>query len=125
MHSWTDWLNHPVLNFWGSTMSAAEVFGFVTGVWAVWLTARGSIWNFPIGIANSALLLLLFFEGRLFADASLQVMFILLGFSGWWFWASKRDVPSLAIRAATTIERIVILLSTVFITAALYIILTR
>jgi len=84
------WLNQPVISFLGNPLSHEEVFGFATGLWCVWLTARRSIWNFPVGIANCALLFLLFWQGRLFADASLQIIFICLGLYGWLQWARGR-----------------------------------
>lgn len=67
-------------------MSEAEVFGFLTGAASVWLTVKVNIWNWPIGIANSAFYLVLFFQDRLFADATLQIIYIILGFWGWYLW---------------------------------------
>jgi nicotinamide mononucleotide transporter len=67
-------------------MSETEVFGFLTGAASVWLTVRVNIWNWPIGIANSAFYLVLFFQDRLFADATLQIIYIILGFWGWYLW---------------------------------------
>jgi nicotinamide mononucleotide transporter len=92
------WLSSPAFA-WGATqLSIAEVLGFVTGLWCVWLAARENIWNFPFGIANCALLLLLFFHVRLYADAALQLLFIGLNIRGWMLW-SKGDQkkPDLAV----------------------------
>ena len=94
MNTIFDYLNAPMVQVWGVTMSAAEVFGFFSGVWCDWLTLHKNIWNFPIGIANSALLGLLFFHSRLFADAGLQVMFIVLGLLGWYQWLQSKQVNS-------------------------------
>lgn len=92
MNTIFDYLSTPMVQVWGATMSTAEVFGFFSGFWCVWLTLRKNIWNFPIGVANSALLGLLFFHNRLFADTGLQVMFIVLGLLGWYQWLqSKQD----------------------------------
>jgi nicotinamide mononucleotide transporter len=87
------WLNSPAVVFGATQLSTAEVLGFTTGLACVWLAARQSIWNFPVGIANSALLLLLFFHARLFADAGLQLLFITLGVRGWWQWSSRARQP--------------------------------
>jgi nicotinamide mononucleotide transporter len=86
MSSLVLWMNQPLLLLWGYTMSWGEAAGFVTGLWCVWLASRGHILNFPVGIVNSALLLLVFVEARLFADAALQILFITLGVEGWWRW---------------------------------------
>jgi nicotinamide mononucleotide transporter len=67
-------------------VSVAELLGFVTGAASVWLTVLARISNFPVGIANSAFFLVLFLSARLFADSGLQVVYIVLGFIGWWQW---------------------------------------
>lgn len=63
-----------------------EMFGFVSGGWTVWLTVEENIWNWPIGIVNSVFFLILFLHARLYADSGLQVIYIVLGFLGWYWW---------------------------------------
>lgn len=84
------WLLSPAIVVWGTPLSNAECFGFISGLCCVWLTVLRSIWNFPLGIINCALLLFLFFEQRLYADAGLQVFFIVLGLQGWLLWLRGR-----------------------------------
>lgn len=61
-------------------------WGLMTGVVWVWLSARASYWNFPIGLANAALMSYGLFVDRVFADATLYaIYFILLG-AGWYQW---------------------------------------
>jgi nicotinamide mononucleotide transporter len=67
-------------------LDPTEVLGFLTGAIAVWLTVKQNVWNWPVGIANSVFYLILFFQARLFADASLQSVYIVLGFLGWYWW---------------------------------------
>jgi nicotinamide mononucleotide transporter len=82
----------------------AECLGFTTGIACVWLAARNNIWNFVFGILNSALLLLLFLQARLLADATLQVMFITLGVRGWWQWARHGTAAASSITTASSLQ---------------------
>jgi nicotinamide mononucleotide transporter len=79
-------LNKVLFDLGNDAVSYAEILGFVTGAACVWLTVRNRISNFPVGIANSAFFLVLFLAARLYADAGLQVVYIVLGFIGWWQW---------------------------------------
>jgi nicotinamide mononucleotide transporter len=63
-----------------------EPLAVATGIACVALTVRQHIINWPIGIISSALFLALFLEAGLYADSSLQVLYIALGFYGWWHW---------------------------------------
>jgi nicotinamide mononucleotide transporter len=83
---WLDPLTAPLFTVLGMPLSGGDLFGFASGIVCVALTVRASIWNFPAGILNSAALGLVFLQTRLFADASLQVLFIVLSVQGWWLW---------------------------------------
>ena len=67
-------------------IGVAEAWGFVTGGICVWLVVREHMWNWPIGLANNIFFFVLFLEGRLFADMSLQVVYFGLGIYGWLNW---------------------------------------
>lgn len=84
-----DWLNSTALTLWGVEVSWAEVLGDVTGLAAVWWAARERVWTWPIGNLNSALFLVLFVDAKLYANGALQVVFIVLGFYGWWEWVRR------------------------------------
>ncbi|PYC67637.1 nicotinamide riboside transporter PnuC [Streptomyces tateyamensis] len=86
MSSIIDALNHPLFQLGNDAVSSAELLGFVTGAVGVWLCVRAQVWNFPIGIANNVFFLVLFWSARLYADAALQVVFLLLGAHGWFQW---------------------------------------
>ena len=69
-----------------ANISLTEALGFVTGVACVYLVVRRSIWNFPLGIANTIFFLVLFIESRLYGDAGLQIVYLVLGVQGWYNW---------------------------------------
>ncbi len=66
--------------------SLLEAVSFVTGAICVWLTVRANVWNFPIGLVNTASFSVVFFEARLFGDAALQGVYLVLGLVGWYLW---------------------------------------
>lgn len=63
-----------------------EVFGFVSGAVCVMLTAEENIWNWPIGLVNNIFFIILFLDKQLFADMSLQFVYIILTVVGWYRW---------------------------------------
>ena len=79
-------LNHPLFQLGQDSVTWAELLGFATGAACVWLCVRVSVWNFPVGIANNLFFLVLFWSARLYADASLQVVYLALAGYGWWVW---------------------------------------
>jgi nicotinamide mononucleotide transporter len=72
------------------TFTWLETAGVITGAACVLLVVRRSIWNFPVGIASCGAYLIFFAEGRLYADAYLQIVFIVLGIHGWKAWIQGR-----------------------------------
>ena len=88
--SWQQWLPVPL----------TEALGFVTGAACVYLVVQQSIWNFPLGLANNIFFLVLFGQARLFGDAGLQVVYLVLGVHGWYQWLHGGEQ-----RTALTITR--------------------
>jgi nicotinamide mononucleotide transporter len=67
-------------------IGVAEAWGFVTGGVCVWLVVREHLWNWPVGLANNLFFFVLFLRGRLYADMSLQIVYLGLGVYGWLNW---------------------------------------
>lgn len=67
-------------------LGLTEVLGFITGGYCVWLAVVENIWNWPLGIINAGFFLALFSSSHLYADAGLQVVYVILGFVGWYLW---------------------------------------
>lgn len=63
-----------------------EVVAVVTGGWCVWLVVKEHIWNWPIGLANCAFTFIVYFQTRFYADAALQIVYMVLAVLGWYWW---------------------------------------
>ncbi len=69
-----------------------EVFGALAGIIYVILEIRQTIWLWPVGIITSAVYIWVFFTGKLYADMSLQVYYLVISILGWYWWARGSGV---------------------------------
>jgi len=73
-----------------------ELFGAVTGIIYVFLEIKQNLWLWPIGIITSAVYILVFFTGKLYADMLLQCYYVIISILGWYWWirgTKKLDSP--------------------------------
>lgn len=63
-----------------------EISGAAAGIIYVFLEIRQTIWLWPVGIVTSAFYICIFFTGKLYADMSLQVYYLVISVLGWWWW---------------------------------------
>ncbi len=63
-----------------------EVFGAVSGILYVFLEIRQNPLLWPVGIVTSAFYIIVFFTGKLYADMSLQVYYLVISIVGWYWW---------------------------------------
>lgn len=121
-----DWLNSPAVTTFGAPTSWAEILGFATGLLCVVLVVRRHVANWPVGIANVLLLILVFWSAGLYADAGLQVLYVALGAYGWWLWTlgGGRD-RQVRVRTTTTREWLGLAVAGAVITGGLWLFLDR
>ena len=76
----------------GQSTSLLEIAGLITGIASVWLTVRQNILCFPIGIINVLIYAFLFSSNgiRLYADAFLQIVYLILLIYGWIRWKKNK-----------------------------------
>jgi nicotinamide mononucleotide transporter len=113
LHQLIDPLNVVLFHFGQDAVTWAELLGFVTGAVCVWLTVRVHIWNFPIGIANNVFFLVLFWSARLYSDASLQIVYLVLGVLGWWEWLHGGEKRTARIMGHASVRSVVLLMALV------------
>ncbi len=88
-------------------MSWTEILGFITGAASVLLAVRESAMNWPVGIANNFFFLILFWKAKLYADAILQIVYIVISVFGWWNWvrggANHSQLPVSKIKTRSSV----------------------
>jgi nicotinamide mononucleotide transporter len=102
------------------------LLGFATGLLTVGLLVRQHILNWPIGILNVLLLMLVFWSAGLYADAGLQIVYVVLGLYGWWAWlyGGARHTP-LVVRRTSRTEWIGLAVTGVLLTGGLWLFLDQ
>jgi len=79
-------------------MSRLEVLANAVNALSILLAGRNSAHTWWTGILGCALFGLLFFQARLYADATLQAFFIATSLAGWWAWLRGAAGTALPIR---------------------------
>ena len=83
---------------WGSPVTWLEVVAFALSIAMVVLNIRVDPLAWPLAIVSSLLYFLLFWNSRLYGDASLQVFFAAVAAWGWWQWLRGTDESGQALQ---------------------------
>ncbi|HEX6575691.1 MAG TPA: nicotinamide riboside transporter PnuC [Gemmatimonadaceae bacterium] len=67
-------------------MNPLEIVAAAVGAVSVFLSVRQNIWSWPTAIVNVGLYIIIFYESKLYADAGLQVVYVVLNAYGWYHW---------------------------------------
>ena len=97
----------PAFHLAGSDITWIEIAAVVLGLWMVLCNLRINPLGWPLAIASSALYALLFVHSKLYGEAALQGVFIVLGAWGWWQWlrGTTGDGQRLQVRTLTPRQR--------------------
>ena len=84
----------------GSDVTWLEIGAFVLSLWMVVANMRVQLIAWPLAIVSSLAYLLLFAHSRLYGEASLQVLFVVVAAWGWWQWryGKQADGAALVVR---------------------------
>jgi len=69
-----------------AAVSPVEAVAAALGLACVLLYVRQNLWCWPVGLAQVTLYAWVFFDARLYSDAGLQVVWIVLQLYGWLHW---------------------------------------
>jgi len=67
-------------------VSVFEVIAAVITGYSVWLTAKEKILCWPVGFIGCAMYIAIFWQARLYANAVLQVLYLVMIVYGWFQW---------------------------------------
>jgi nicotinamide mononucleotide transporter len=67
-------------------MQPLEIAATVFTLICVILSVKRSLWQFPFGVAGTALFFFVVWGQQLYANSALQVFFLAVQFYGWWYW---------------------------------------
>ena len=92
---------------WGTPVSWLEAVAFVLAIVMVVLNMRVNPIAWPLAIVSSLLYCLLFWDSRLYGDASLQIFFAVIALWGWWQWlrGTQADGVELQVRSLPATQR--------------------
>ena len=76
----------PAFTWAGSAFTWLELVATLLALWMVVCNLRINPLGWPLAIISSALYGLLFVHSKLYGEAALQAVFIVLGAWGWWQW---------------------------------------
>ena len=117
----------PAFRLAGSDITWLELAAVLLGLWMVLCNLRVNPLGWPLAIASSALYALLFVHSKLYGEAALQGVFIVLGAWGWWQWlrGTAGDGQRLQVRTLTPRQRGLVLALTLAAWPALGLLLSR
>ena len=83
---------------WGASISLLEMVAFVLAIAMVVFNIRVNPLGWPLAIVSSLLYFALFWNSRLYGDASLQIFFAVVALWGWWQWLRGTQTGGSALR---------------------------
>ena len=88
----------PAATVWGAPVTWLEIVAFVLAIAMVVFNIRVNPLGWPLAITSSLLYFALFWQHRLYGDASLQIFFAAVAGWGWWQWLRGTDATGNALR---------------------------
>jgi nicotinamide mononucleotide transporter len=98
---WLQPLFLPAFTLQGSPVTWLELVALVLALAMVVLNMRVNPLAWPLAIASSLLYFALFWDNRLYGDASLQIFFVVVALWGWWQWVRGTQTDGSVLRVRT------------------------
>ena len=88
-------------SLWGAPVSWLEIVAFALSIQMVVLNMRVNAFAWPLAIVSSLMYFALFWNSKLYGDASLQIFFAVVALWGWWQWLRGTQADGAALRVRT------------------------
>jgi nicotinamide mononucleotide transporter len=86
------------LSLLGSPVTWLELVAFALSLWMVFANMRVQLIAWPLAIVSSLAYMILFAHSKLYGEASLQILFVIVAAWGWWQWKFGRQADGQALR---------------------------
>ncbi|MBS1511891.1 MAG: nicotinamide mononucleotide transporter [Bacteroidetes bacterium] len=93
----TEWWNILVKEI--AETSLLEWMAVALGVAEVLYAKVNKIWLYPTGIAATLLSIYIYNNAGLYAEAWLNIYYVIMSIYGWWYWIKKKHLPPVKITA--------------------------
>ncbi len=100
---WLSYKPSPLLDAWETT-------GFLFGILWIWFLIKESPWCWPAGIISSSTYVVFLLKGKVYGDAALNVLYVVMGVLGWYWWV-KGSGPEKPLPITQAGARLLIFLS--------------
>ena len=91
----------PAFTLCGSPFTWTELIACVLSIWMVVCNMRVQVLAWPLALTSSLLYFVLFWSGKLYGEASLQLLFAALALWGWWQWLRGRTAEGQTLHVRT------------------------
>ena len=92
--AWADPALVPLFSLLHAPVTPLELLAFILSLWMVGCNLRVNVWGWPLAIISSLLYGVFFARGKLYGEASLQLVFVAVSIWGWWQWLQPSQVPA-------------------------------
>ncbi len=72
-------------------MNYPELIAVVFGIASVWFARKENILVFPMGIISVLIFIYIFFTGRMYANAGINLIYFFTNAFGWYNWSRKKN----------------------------------
>ncbi|MDD4777917.1 MAG: nicotinamide riboside transporter PnuC [Fermentimonas sp.] len=104
-------------------MNWLELIAVLLGILSVWYARKEKILVFPFGIANVSIYIYICFVARLYANAGINIVYLISNIFGWYMWSGKGSDQKLEISRNTLKQNIISWISVVLIYIIVFFIL--